>query len=75
MRNYSCMAVWSSLRTRARHGRKPAAARDADLGRAAEQEGVSARYATGPERLAHLIRTLQVPAGQRVAVVVDEYGR
>ena len=48
-------------------GRKPAAARDADLGGAAEQEGVSARYTTGPERLAHLIGTLQVPAGQRVA--------
>ncbi len=41
----------------------------------AEQEGVSARYATAPERFAHLIRTLHRHAGQRVAVLVDEYDK
>ena len=32
-------------------------------------------YATGPERFAHLIRTLHTRAGQRVAVLVDEYDK
>ena len=47
----------------------------AQLEGVAEQAGVSARYATGPERFAHLIRTLHTRAGQRVAVLVDEYDK
>ena len=47
----------------------------AQLEGVAEQEGVSARYATAPERFAHLIRTLHAHAGQRVAVLVDEYDK
>ena len=41
----------------------------------AEREGVIARYATAPERFAHLLRTLHEHAGQRVAVLVDEYDK
>ena len=41
----------------------------------AEQQGVSARYATGPERFAHLLRTVHARAGQRVVVLVDEYDK
>ena len=41
----------------------------------AEQQGMSARYATGPERFAHLLRTLHTRAGRRVAVLVDEYDK
>ena len=41
----------------------------------AEQHGVSARYATGPERFAHLLRTVHARAGQRVVVLVDEYDK
>ena len=33
------------------------------------------RYATGPERFAHLPRTLHARAGQQVAVLVDEYDK
>ena len=41
----------------------------------AEQQGMSVRYATGPERFAHLLRTLHTRAGRRVAVLVDEYDK
>ncbi len=47
----------------------------AQLEAVAEREGVSARYATAPERFAHLLRTLHAHAGQRVAVLVDEYDK
>ena len=47
----------------------------AQLEAAAEREGVSARYATAPERFAHLLRTLHAHTGQRVAVLVDEYDK
>ena len=47
----------------------------AQLEGVAEQLGVSARYATAPERFAHLLRTLHARAGQRVAVLVDEYDK
>ncbi len=47
----------------------------AQLEGVAEQAGVSPRYATAPERFAHLIRTLHAHAGQRVAVLVDEYDK
>ncbi len=47
----------------------------AQLEGVAEQEGVSARYETAPERLAYLLRTLHARAGQRVAVLVDEYDK
>ena len=40
-----------------------------------EQAGVRARYATAPERFAHLIRTMHTHTGQRVAVLVDEYDK
>ena len=36
---------------------------------------MSTRYATAPERFAHLLRTLHAHAGQRVAVLVDEYDK
>ena len=47
----------------------------AQLEGVAEQQGVSTRYATGPERFAHLLRTVHARAGQRVAVLVDEYDK
>ena len=47
----------------------------AQLEAAAERGGVSARYATAPERFAHLLRTLHAHAGQRVVVLVDEYDK
>ena len=47
----------------------------AQLEGVAEQAGVRARYTTAPERFAHLIRTLHTHAGQRVAVLVDEYDK
>ena len=47
----------------------------AQLEGVAEQAGVRARYATAPERFAHLIRTLHTHTGQRVAVLVDEYDK
>ena len=47
----------------------------AQLEAVAEGEGVSARYATAPERFAHLLRTLHTQTGQRVAVLVDEYDK
>ena len=47
----------------------------AQLEGVAEQQGVSVRYATGPERFAHLLRTLHARGGQRVAVLVDEYDK
>ena len=47
----------------------------AQLEAVAEQQGVSVRYATAPERLAFLLRTLHTHTGQRVAVLVDEYDK
>ena len=47
----------------------------AQLEGVAEQQGVSARYATAPERFAHLLRTLHERVGQRVVVLVDEYDK
>ena len=47
----------------------------AQLEGVAEQQGVSARYATAPERFAHLLRTVHAHAGQRVVVLVDEYDK
>ena len=47
----------------------------AQLEAVAEREGVNTRYATAPERFAHLLRTLHAHAGQRVAVLVDEYDK
>ena len=47
----------------------------AQLEGVAEQAGVSARYATAPERFAHLLRTLHAHSGQRVVVLVDEYDK
>ena len=47
----------------------------AQLEGVAEQQGVSARYATGPERFAYLLRTVHARAGQRVVVLVDEYDK
>ena len=40
-----------------------------------EEAGVESRYDTGPERFGDLIRTLHRRAGQRVAVLVDEYDK
>ena len=39
----------------------------------AAEAGVESRYDTGPERFGHPVRTLHRWAGQRVAVLVDEY--
>ena len=36
---------------------------------------VSSEYATGPERFGHLLEALHAQAGQRVAVLVDEYDK
>ena len=47
----------------------------AQLEGAAERHGLNVRYATGPERFAHLLRTLHARAGQRVVVLVDEYDK
>ena len=47
----------------------------AQLEGVAEQQGVNVRYATGPERFAHLLRTVHARSGQRVAVLVDEYDK
>ena len=47
----------------------------AQLEAVAEQQGVSVRYATAPERLSFLLRTLHTHTGQRVAVLVDEYDK
>ena len=40
-----------------------------------EEAGVESRYDTGPERFGDLIRTLHRRAGQRLAVLVDEYDK
>ena len=37
--------------------------------------GVKSAYATGPERLSHLVESLHRRAGQRVVVLVDEYDK
>ena len=47
----------------------------AQLEGVAEQQGVSVRYATAPERFAHLLRSVHARAGQRVVVLVDEYDK
>ena len=47
----------------------------AQLDGVAEAAGVGSRYDTAPERFGHLIRTLHKHAGQRVAVLVDEYDK
>ena len=47
----------------------------AQLDSVEEQAGVSPRYDTAPERFGHLIRALHEQAGQRVAVLVDEYDK
>ena len=47
----------------------------AQLEGVAKQQGVSVRYATGPERFAYLLRTVHARAGQRVVVLVDEYDK
>ena len=39
------------------------------------QAGITARHESAPARLAHVIRTLHERAGQRVAVLVDEYDK
>ena len=39
------------------------------------QFGVASNYTTGPERFAHLLRTLHEQAGQPVVVLVDEYDK
>ena len=36
---------------------------------------VESSYATGPERFAHLLELLHAQAGQRVAVLIDEYDK
>ena len=41
----------------------------------ADEQGVNVRYTTGPERFAHLLRTVHARAGRRVAVLVDEYDK
>jgi len=45
------------------------------LASVAEQAGVEARHDTSPERFGHLISALRERAGQRVAVLVDEYDK
>ena len=47
----------------------------AQLDGAAEAAGVESRYDTAPERFGHLLGTLHRHAGQRVAVLVDEYDK
>ena len=47
----------------------------AQLEAEAERAGMDARYATAPERFAHLLRTLHTHSGRRVAVLVDEYDK
>ena len=47
----------------------------AQLEGVAEQHGVQVRYATAPERFAHLLRTLHAFAKQQVVVLVDEYDK
>ena len=37
--------------------------------------GVKSAYATGPERLSHLVESLHRRAGQRVVVLIDEYDK
>ena len=39
------------------------------------ETGVTSDYATGPERLSHLLEALHRDAGQRVVVLVDEYDK
>ena len=47
----------------------------AQLDAIGRQAGIGSDYATAPERFAHLIETLHEAAGQRVAVLVDEYDK
>ncbi|MDE0125398.1 MAG: AAA family ATPase [Bryobacterales bacterium] len=47
----------------------------AQLGKAERRFGVEAIHDSGPERFAYLVETLHQQAGQRVAVLVDEYDK
>ena len=47
----------------------------AQLDAVAEEAGIAARYDAAPERFRDLIRRLHRQAGQRVVVLVDEYGK
>ena len=47
----------------------------AQLGAAERRAGIEALHADAPERFTHLIETLHENAGQRVAVLVDEYDK
>ena len=47
----------------------------AQLDAVARRAGIASDYATGPERLAHLLETLHTRAGQAVAVLIDEYDK
>ena len=47
----------------------------AQLDAVERRSGVASGYATGPERFHHLLEALHERAGQRVAVLVDEYDK
>ncbi len=47
----------------------------AQLDSVQRQAGVQSDYATGPERLRHLLEIVHRQAGQRVVVLVDEYDK
>ena len=47
----------------------------AQLGSIERLSGVDSIHDSGPERLAHLVETLQQQTGQQVAVLVDEYDK
>ena len=47
----------------------------AQLDAVERRAGIASDYATGPERLAHLLETLHTRAGQAVVVLIDEYDK
>ena len=47
----------------------------AQLDAVQRRTGARSDYATAPERFAHLLEVLHLQAGQRVAVLVDEYDK
>ena len=47
----------------------------AQLDAVARRANIASDYATGPERLAHLLETLHGRSGQPVAVLIDEYDK
>ena len=47
----------------------------AQLDAVERRAGIASDYATGPERLAHLLETLHSRAGQAVVVLIDEYDK